>query len=77
MHARWAAGDVEGARRAVPLDVLDGLWISGSPEACREQIARFLHPAVTAINLYVAPSPELVRDPSLLAGVLGALRPGG
>jgi probable F420-dependent oxidoreductase len=77
MHAAWDAGDVAGAERAVPPHVLDGLWVSGPPEACREQIARFLHPAVTAINLYVAPTPELMRDPSSLAGILGALRPSG
>jgi len=75
MHAAWEAGDVDGARRALPQDILDGLWISGSPEACREQIAAFVQPGVTALNIYIAPEGGPARDVAATADLLAALRP--
>lgn len=75
MHERWDAGDVAGARRALPAPVLDGLFVHGSPAAIREQVERFLHPAMTAVNLFVFPSPELERHPEALPQVLAELRP--
>ncbi len=75
MNDRWDAGDVAGARRALPSEVLDGLFVHGSPAAIREQVERFLHPSVTAVNLFVFPSPELERRPQGLIDVLAQLRP--
>ncbi|WP_320670614.1 LLM class flavin-dependent oxidoreductase [Patulibacter defluvii] len=72
---RFLAGDAAGAAAAIPEDVVDELWISGSPEQCREQIARFVLPGVTTVLLYVAPTPELLRRPEGLPQLLTALRP--
>ena len=68
-------GDTLGARAALPDDLVDALWLSGRPEDIREQIARYLQPGVTRIVLYVAPTPELIRDPYALPDVLHAIRP--
>ncbi|MDO8186522.1 LLM class flavin-dependent oxidoreductase [Conexibacter sp. JD483] len=75
MNARWDDGDLAGARRALPVQVRDGLFVHGSPHAIREQVRRFLHPAVTAVNLFVFSGPELERRPDTLVDVLAALRP--
>jgi alkanesulfonate monooxygenase SsuD/methylene tetrahydromethanopterin reductase-like flavin-dependent oxidoreductase (luciferase family) len=72
---RFQAGDTLGARAALPEDLVDELWISGHPEQVREQIARYLQPGVTRIVLYVAPTPELARNPYTLPDVLDAIRP--
>lgn len=72
---RFVAGDARGAGAALPDDLVDELWISGTPAACREQIARYLLPGVTTVLLYVAPTPELRRDPAALPWLLEALRP--
>lgn len=72
---RFLQGDRRGAAAAIPDDVVDELWISGSPERCREQIARFVLPGVTTVLLYVAPTPELVRQPESLPRLLATLRP--
>jgi probable F420-dependent oxidoreductase len=42
-----AAGDREAAARAIPNALVDALFIHGSPEACREQIERFVAAGVT------------------------------
>lgn len=72
---RFDDGDRAGAARAIPDAVVDDLWIHGPPEACREQIARFVVPGVTTVLLFVAPTPELQRRPDGLARLLGDLRP--
>jgi probable F420-dependent oxidoreductase len=72
---RFAAGDMFGACAALPDDIVDQLWINGSAEACSERIARYLLPGVTKVVLYVAPTPELLRNPSALPQLLATLRP--
>lgn len=72
---RFVAGDTIGAGAALDDDVVDELWISGAPEACREQIERHLLPGVTKVVLYIAPTPELLRDPAVLPDLLTTLRP--
>jgi probable F420-dependent oxidoreductase len=72
---RFAQGDALGARAALPDDLVDALWLSGHPDEIREQIARYLQPGVTRIVLYIAPTPELIRDPYTLPDVLHAIRP--
>lgn len=74
-HEHWERGDRGAAAAAIPDAVVDELWISGSPESCREQITRFAIPGVTTILLYVAPTPELRRAPETLPALLEALRP--
>jgi probable F420-dependent oxidoreductase len=75
MHRAWEDGDVDAARRALPDDVLDGLWITGTPEACRDQITQFMQPGITALNVYVAPEGSPPRDPAALSTLLATLRP--
>ena len=47
MHARWDAGDRKGALAAVPERALDDLAVIGTPEECRERIARYVDNGVT------------------------------
>ncbi|MGW2543822.1 LLM class F420-dependent oxidoreductase [Kitasatospora sp. NPDC001574] len=75
-HRRWAAGDVEGARRALPDEVVDGLFVSGSPEECRRRILRYHRPGVTTIQLYVSLPPEVLADRNRLLDTLARLGPG-
>jgi probable F420-dependent oxidoreductase len=74
-HERWAAGDVAGAQEALPDEVVDGLFVSGPPEECRERIRRYHRPGVTAIQLYVSLPPEVVTDPARLLDTLARLCP--
>ncbi|SBW22582.1 putative F420-dependent oxidoreductase, Rv3093c family [Candidatus Protofrankia californiensis] len=75
-HARWLAGDRAGAAAALPDAVVDGLFVHGSPEECREQVARYIQPGVTAIQLYVRLPPSAVRDAAAVLDILRNLRPG-
>jgi len=74
-HERWAAGDPEGAQKALPDDVVDRLFISGSPEECRERILRYHRPGVTTIQLYVSLPPEDFASRSRLLDTLTRLGP--
>lgn len=42
MWDAWQAGDRKAALAAIPDSVVDELFIHGSPEACREHIARYV-----------------------------------
>ena len=75
MHERWDAGDPGGAAAALPDEVVDELWIHGTPEECRARIERYLHPAVTTAVLYVAPVPEIHARPDGVLDLLRRLRP--
>lgn len=68
------AGDRRGAGAALPDGLVDALWLHGEPAALRERISRYLHPGVTTLLLYVAPTPELYGRPEALAGLLAELR---
>ncbi|MEE1746378.1 MULTISPECIES: LLM class F420-dependent oxidoreductase [unclassified Streptomyces] len=68
------AGDRRGAAAALPDGLVDALWLHGEPAALRERISRYLHPGVTTLLLYVAPTPELYGRPEALAGLLAELR---
>jgi alkanesulfonate monooxygenase SsuD/methylene tetrahydromethanopterin reductase-like flavin-dependent oxidoreductase (luciferase family) len=46
LQAAWRAGDRKGALAAIPDDLVDELVIHGPPEACREQIARYVENGV-------------------------------
>lgn len=67
------AGQLAAAGAAIPDGVVDELWIHGSPRRCAEQIAAFVQPGVTAVLLYVAPTPELAAQPRVLPDVLAEL----
>jgi probable F420-dependent oxidoreductase len=46
MQAAWSAGDRKRALAEIPDALVDELIIHGSPEACREQIARYVENGV-------------------------------
>ncbi|GGO22651.1 LLM class F420-dependent oxidoreductase [Microbispora rosea subsp. aerata] len=77
MYARWERGDRRGAEDALAGEVVDELFVSGTPEECREKIERFRHPAVTTIQLYVSMPPEVLSDPRAVLEVLRRLGPAG
>ncbi|WP_428966860.1 LLM class F420-dependent oxidoreductase [Micromonospora fluostatini] len=60
MWRAWAAGDRRGAAAAVPDDLVDELVLHGSPQRCREQVARYVAAGVRVPVLAVLPTPELV-----------------
>lgn len=55
MWDAWKAGDRKAALAAVPDQVIDDLVLHGSPESCREQIARYVENGVTTPVLAVLP----------------------
>lgn len=74
-HERWLAGDPAGAARTMPDAVVDEVFVHGSPERCRELIARYAKPGVTGIQLYVLSPPGAVRGATDALRLLAALRP--
>ncbi|WP_131739650.1 LLM class F420-dependent oxidoreductase [Actinomadura roseirufa] len=75
-RALYDSGDGPAAGLALPDDIVDALWIHGSLDECRRQIARFVQPGVTSVLLFVAPTPELHKGRHALPDVLSRLRPG-
>lgn len=55
MWDAWSAGDRRGALEAIPDDVVDELVVHGSPEACRDGVARYVAAGVTVPVLSVTP----------------------
>jgi probable F420-dependent oxidoreductase len=55
MWDAWKSGDRKAALAAVPEQVIDDLVLHGSPESCREQIARYVENGVTTPVLAVLP----------------------
>lgn len=55
MWDAWAAGDRKGALAVIPDQVVDDLLLHGAPEACKEQIARYVENGVTVPALAVVP----------------------
>ena len=55
MWDAWAAGDRAGALDAIPDEVVDDLVVHGSPEACRDHVARYVANGVTVPLLLVVP----------------------
>ena len=55
MWDAWKVGDRKAALEAVPDQVIDDLVVHGSPESCREQIARYVENGVTTPVLAVLP----------------------
>lgn len=47
MNARWDAGDRKGALAAVPERALDDLAVFGTPDECRDTLARYVDNGVT------------------------------
>ncbi|MEV0597828.1 LLM class flavin-dependent oxidoreductase [Streptomyces sp. NPDC050315] len=74
-YERYEAGDRYGAALALPDEVIDELWLHGDPGELREKIQQFVHPGVTTVLLYVAPTAELAARPDRLPELLAQLRP--
>ena len=55
MWDRWAEGDRKAALAAIPDELVDTLIVHGSPEACREHIARYQANGVTTPALAILP----------------------
>jgi probable F420-dependent oxidoreductase len=51
----WAAGDRQAALAAIPEELVDTLIVHGTPEACREHIARYQENGVTTPALAILP----------------------
>ena len=47
MNARWDAGDRKGALAAVPERAIDELAVLGTPDECRDRLARYVENGVT------------------------------
>ncbi len=66
MWDAWKAGDRQKATELVPDYLIDGLFINGSPAACKEQIQRYvdngLHTPVLAITAADRPMEEVTRE---------------
>lgn len=76
MNARWDAGDRKGALAAVPERALDELAVLGTPDECREKLARYVENGVTVPILNFM---NLETDPAARGaesrGMLKALAP--
>jgi probable F420-dependent oxidoreductase len=55
MWERWGGGDRKGAAAAIPDRVVDDLIIHGSPEQCREHIARYVEAGIDTPVLALLP----------------------
>jgi alkanesulfonate monooxygenase SsuD/methylene tetrahydromethanopterin reductase-like flavin-dependent oxidoreductase (luciferase family) len=61
MWQAWAAGDRRGALAAIPDSVVDDLIVHGSPERCRDHVARYAANGVTVPVMALVPTPELIQ----------------
>jgi len=65
MWQRWAAGDRKGAAASIPDDVIDSLLVHGSPEECRDHVARYADAGVQTPVIALMPtenqSPDTLR----------------
>jgi probable F420-dependent oxidoreductase len=77
MNARWDAGDRRGALAAVPERALDELAVFGTPEECREKIARYAANGVTVpilnfMNLETDPAARAAESRAMLTALAPA-----
>jgi probable F420-dependent oxidoreductase len=77
MNARWDAGDRKGALAAVPERVLDELAVFGTPDECRQQLARYVDSGVTVpilnlMNLETDPAARGAESHAMLKALAPA-----
>jgi probable F420-dependent oxidoreductase len=65
----WKEGDRKAAADSIPDEVVDDLFVWGSPAACREHVQRYIDNGVTT------PAPALFCGPDQLRDVVRALAP--
>ena len=70
MWTAWAAGDRKGALAAIPDEVVDELIVHGSPEQCREHVARYAEAGVDVPVMALVPTPELQQGGAAALGEL-------
>jgi alkanesulfonate monooxygenase SsuD/methylene tetrahydromethanopterin reductase-like flavin-dependent oxidoreductase (luciferase family) len=74
MWTAWAAGDRKGALAAIPDEVVDELIVHGSPEQCRDHVARYAEAGVDVPVMALVPTPELTAGGvAALTGLLARL----
>jgi probable F420-dependent oxidoreductase len=69
MWEAWKQGDRKAATEAIPDTVLDDLIVSGSPEACRDHVLRYVENGITT------PAPMIIADPERTRDVLRVMAP--
>jgi probable F420-dependent oxidoreductase len=74
MNARWDAGDRKGALAAVPERALDELAVFGTPDECREKLARYVDNGVTVpilnfMNLETDPAARAAESRAMLTAL--------
>jgi alkanesulfonate monooxygenase SsuD/methylene tetrahydromethanopterin reductase-like flavin-dependent oxidoreductase (luciferase family) len=69
MWEAWKQGDRKAATEAIPDTVLDELIVSGSPEACRDHVLRYVENGITT------PAPMIIADPERTREVLRVMAP--
>ena len=42
--------------------MVDGLTLAGSPQRCREKLARLIEAGITTAVFFVAPGPDFAKD---------------
>jgi probable F420-dependent oxidoreductase len=67
MWAKWNEGDRQGALGEIPDSLVDELVVHGPPEACREQVQRYVENGVSTPALAILPFPgvdqrQAIRD---------------
>lgn len=74
MHQAWAAGDRAAAAAAIPDEVVDDLVVHGTPEQCREHVARYQDAGIGTPVIALLPTPDLA-DPATMLDVVRRLGP--
>ena len=81
MQEHWAAGDRRAALAAIPDEVVDQLFVWGSPEAIRAGVQRYLDNGLSTAVMMVMPVPSEGADAQTAAAeqaaVIRSLAPGG
>ncbi len=65
MWDAWKAGDRAAALEAIPDELVDQLIVSGSPEACRAHVQRYIDNGVTTPALAILPVPGVDQRQAL------------
>ena len=59
MNEAWAAGDRQGALKAIPDEVVDDLIVHGSAAECRERVREYVSNGLTTPILMLLPNSQL------------------
>jgi len=59
LWSHWKAGDRKAAVEAIPDEIVDALVIHGSPEECREHVARYVEAGIDTPVLAILHADDL------------------